>query len=206
MVGELRGLLVSGPRRGNQHTYALRAERAPAPRRLDRDDALAELVLRYFRGHGPAGLSDFGWWSGLTMLDGKRGIAAAGGALRHDVVDGRDLWSDPAAEPARYRRPIGHLLPNWDEYTVGYRVRDHALLPGFEYDLGFFSFESILSNVITVDGRVRGAWARTVKPDSVRVAVRPLAGVTAKERAAVDACAARYGRFLERSVEVSGWS
>lgn len=204
MAGEMRGLLVSGPRRGAQHTYALRDERVPAVRRLDADAALAELARRYFSGHGPAGLNDFACWSGLTMTEGKRGIAAAGSALRHEVVDGRDLWSDPAAEPVRFRKPAAHLLPSWDEYTVGYRVRDHALLAGFAYDFSFFSFESILSNVVLIDGRVRGAWSRALTPGTVRVEVRPLAGFAASERRAAEAAAAAYGRFLQRSVEVTG--
>jgi hypothetical protein len=206
MVGELRGLLVSGPRKGLQHTFALRAERAPGARRLEPDEALAELTVRYFSGHGPAGLSDFAWWSGLTVKDGRRGIAAAGSALRHERVEGRDVWSDPAAERVRFRRPVGHLLPNWDEYTVGYRVRDHALQPGFGYDLGFFSFESILSNIVTVDGHVRGAWSRTLRPGAVRVRLRFLAPLTTRERAAVESAVDRYGRFLQRDGEPAIWT
>ncbi|HYH33644.1 MAG TPA: crosslink repair DNA glycosylase YcaQ family protein, partial [Nocardioides sp.] len=42
---ELRGLVVSGPVVDGLHTYALLAERISAPRRLDREEALAELAL-----------------------------------------------------------------------------------------------------------------------------------------------------------------
>src|SRR6185437_12577667 len=38
MAAELDGAIISGPRRGKQFTYALLAERAPAARRLDRDE------------------------------------------------------------------------------------------------------------------------------------------------------------------------
>src|SRR5256885_10578572 len=44
---ELDAVVASGPRRGKQFTYALLEERAPKARRLDRDDALAELTRRY---------------------------------------------------------------------------------------------------------------------------------------------------------------
>ena len=51
---ELDGLICSGGVAGGEHTYALMSERVPAPRRLSRTEALAELALRYFTGHGPA--------------------------------------------------------------------------------------------------------------------------------------------------------
>ena len=51
---ELHGVLCSGVPRDGEHTYALFAHRVPAPRRLDRDDAVTELALRYFTSHGPA--------------------------------------------------------------------------------------------------------------------------------------------------------
>src|SRR5690606_36532012 len=50
---ELNHLICSGRMLDGRHRYALFAERVPSPRRLDRDEALAELALRYFSGHGP---------------------------------------------------------------------------------------------------------------------------------------------------------
>ncbi len=74
IYAELEGVICSGPRRAGQLTYALLADRAPRPRRLSRDEALAELTLRYFRSHGPATIRDFVWWSGLLTADAKRGL------------------------------------------------------------------------------------------------------------------------------------
>ena len=61
MRAELDAVVCSGPWRGKQFTYALLDERAPRSRALERDQALAELTLRYFRGHGPATARDFAW-------------------------------------------------------------------------------------------------------------------------------------------------
>jgi len=58
---ELEGVIVSGPRRGTQFTYALVEERAPRGRTVDREEALAELTTRYFSSHGPATLRDYAW-------------------------------------------------------------------------------------------------------------------------------------------------
>src|SRR6267378_3664048 len=45
---ELDSVVCSGALRGKQHTYALLEERAPRARVLERDEAVAELVCRYF--------------------------------------------------------------------------------------------------------------------------------------------------------------
>src|SRR5260370_16515087 len=67
MRAELDGVICSGARRGKQFTYALLAERAQQARTLDRDEALAELTIRYFTSHGPATTTDFFCWSALPQ-------------------------------------------------------------------------------------------------------------------------------------------
>ena len=65
MHAELEELVCSGPRRGNQHTYARFESRVPESRSSStREEALAELSLRYFRSRGPATIRDFSAWSG----------------------------------------------------------------------------------------------------------------------------------------------
>src|SRR5215204_6450301 len=64
MYGELEGLICSGARRGKQFTYALLEERVPSVKTINRVEALAELISRYFATRGPATLADFTMWSG----------------------------------------------------------------------------------------------------------------------------------------------
>jgi len=203
MHAELDALIASGPRRGKQFTYALLEDRVPKPRALDRDEAVAELTLRYFRSHGPAQVQDFVWWSGLRMADARAGIALAGGVLDHQTIAGKDYWFDAAARPPGKATMVAHLLPNYDEYTVAYRDRAEILHAGRPLDAKLFSFGSILSNVVTVGGRVRGSWRRTVARGGVRLEVQPLDRFTRAETAAVEDAANRFARFLGRPVELS---
>jgi winged helix DNA-binding protein len=211
---ELDGLIASGPRRGKQFTYGLLEERAAKPRALDRNEAVAELTLRYFRSHGPAQVQDFVWWSGLRMADARAGIALAGGALGHQAIEGKDYWFDAAARPLEQATMVAHLLPNYDEYTVAYRDRAEILHADQPFDRALFarsgtsrsasiSFASVLSNVVTVGGRVRGSWRRTVARGGVRLEVQPLDRFKRAETAGVADAAGRFGRFLDRSVELS---
>ena len=207
--GELEGLLTSGPRRGGQFTWALLEERAPGAPRMQREEALAELARRYFRSRGPAQLRDFTWWSGLTMADARIGIALAGNTLGRRVIDEHDYWLAQEISPARPRRPAAHLLPNFDEFTVAYRDRSALLHPDVPFDPTAFAYfrdstpeGGLLSNVLTIEGVVRGSWRRTVRPKVISVDVRLQAPLEPRERQAVEAAADRLGRFYERPADL----
>ena len=203
MHAELDALIVSGPRRGKQFTYALLEERVPKAHVLHRPEAVAELTRRYFRSHGPAQVQDFAWWSGLAMADTRNGIALAGRALEHEVIEGKDYWFDAEAGSAGRAAGVAHLLPNFDEYIVAYRDRAAVVHPELLLEPTFFSFGSILSNIVTVGGRVRGAWRRTFARSEVRVEIRVLDRLGPREAAAVEAAGRRMGRFLGRPVELA---
>ncbi len=202
MAAELDGLITSGPRRGTAFTYALLEERAQRTRTLDRSQALLELTRRYFRSHGPAQVQDFVWWSGLMAADARTGIAAAGGALERQVVDGKEYWFDAEAGPPPPADSAAHLLPNFDEFTVAYRDRT-ALHPDGPFDPTRFSFGSILSNVVTVGGRVHGAWRRTVAAGGLRLEIRLRDRMKQAERAAVEEAGQRLSRFLGSLVQLA---
>ena len=72
------GVTCIGPNVGKEQTFVLLDEWAPDQVRLDREEALATIALRYFRSHGPTTRQDFAGWTGLTMADAKAGIAGAG--------------------------------------------------------------------------------------------------------------------------------
>jgi hypothetical protein len=170
MVAELDALIVSGPRRGREFTYALLDERVPSAPALDREQALCRLAHRYFRSRGPAQLQDLAWWAGLTLAEAAQGTAGAAetGAeapvrLASELIDGKRYWFDPSSRP-RSARGAAHLLPNFDELTVGYRDRSALDHPDGRFDPTLFAFGSVLSNVLVIGGRVRGAWRRVLSP------------------------------------------
>jgi hypothetical protein len=202
MRAELDALIVSGPRRGKQFTYALLEERVPKASAVDRAEALAELTRRYFRSHGPAQVQDFVWWSGLAMADARNGIALAGATLEHQAIDRKDYWFDVEAGPARAVARTAHLLPNFDEYTVAYRDRASVMHPDRPFDPSLFSFGSILANVVTIGGGVRGSWRRTVARSSIRVEIRAPDRFSTREVCSIEEAGRQMGRFHERPVEV----
>jgi hypothetical protein len=127
MSAELDGLVCSGARRGKHFTYALLDERVPKSTTMNRCEALAELVKRFFVSHGPATIQDFVKWSGLTTVDAKCGFEGVKAELNHELVNGRSYWFATSMPSARMKNstvtktPTAFLLTNYDEYTVGYK-------------------------------------------------------------------------------------
>ncbi|HYC52356.1 MAG TPA: winged helix DNA-binding domain-containing protein [Gemmatimonadaceae bacterium] len=198
MEAELDAIVCSGPRRGKQSTYALVDERAPRTTQpYDRDESLGALARRYFATRSPATAHDFAWWSGLTIGDARRAIQVAG-HLRAWRNDERTYWLDDAAEVPRSKRTT-HLLPNYDEYFIGYR--DRSAIGGRIASIAAVTGgNALISHVAFVDGMLVGGWRRLVEGNEVVVAFTPVATLSPAERRRFEAESTRLARFLGRPV------
>lgn len=201
MQAELDGIVCSGPRRGTNFTYALLDERAPATPALTRDEALAELTRRYFTRRGPATPRDFAWWSGLTVSDARRGIALLDSALQRRTIGDSEYWIGTDSPLPSGRTQSAHLLPNYDEYFIGFRDRSAIgrRVPDTSTVTGG---NALIPHVIVVNGELVGIWRRAFEKDRVVVTLEPHAALTGRESDRVAAEARRFGRFLDRPVEV----
>jgi hypothetical protein len=190
---ELSRIIVSGGRRGKQPTFALLAHRAPRIRKLERDEALAELAIRYFQSRGPATAKDFRWWIGMSLGDARLAIELAGKALESRVVGDETYWISPG-KPPRSPNGMTHLLPAFDEYLVGYADRSAVLDPGFIKRVN--AGGGVLKPAVVIDGQVVGTWARTLGKGVVSVTTHPFARLNKAQTDAIGRAARDYGAFL----------
>jgi Winged helix DNA-binding domain len=201
---ELERVVVSGPRKGRQHTYALLEERVPPASPRSRDQALAELGRRYVEGHGPAQVADLSWWSGLTMADSRAALELATPPLRRETIDGRAFWAAdlPSSPEVDFERPAVHLLPNYDELLIAFRDRTDAIDPRLPEQARVA--EAILAHIVVRDGLVVGGWRRGDERGAMRLAIDLLVPLDSVERTAFDRAVKRLRAFLGRPVEVTG--
>jgi len=204
MYAELEGLICSGARRGKQFTYALLEERVPQVNTLNRDEALAELTRRYFRSRGPATLQDFVWWSGLTMADAKNGIEMVKSQFVNEVLEGQTYWfaNSGSRAPFREKSPKAYLLPNYDEYFIGFKDRSAIGEVARRSNLPENS-PSLLAHSIILDSQVVGGWKRTLKKNVVIIELNLITDLTKAEKRAVAEAANWYGKFLDLRVELA---
>ena len=192
---ELHALICSGPRRDNDHTYALLVERAPATRRLEGDEARAEIALRYFTGHGPATDRDLAYWATMTLRDVRTGLADVADRLGSFQWQGSTYWYGQDRPAGDTIAPRAHLLQVLDEYYRGYQD-SRALL-----DLaGLKAVGRESSTGMTIiDSQIVGDMSRVLEPGTVTFRIRLLRPLDDGEEAAVHDAARRYGRYLGRA-------
>jgi hypothetical protein len=148
LAASLRGVVVRGPIRGRDQTFALARDHIGELAQVDREAALAELARRYFAGHAHASDADLAYWSGLPLRAVRAGIARAGIV----ATGGRG-----AGVPRRRALPP-KLLPPFDPFILGWRDRSFTIpdaltkrvMPG----------GGMFRAVVLVDGRVTGTWSR----------------------------------------------
>ncbi|RNL82449.1 winged helix DNA-binding domain-containing protein [Halostreptopolyspora alba] len=162
----LTGTLCFGPvdPDRDEQRLVLVEEWIPDPRRPRRDDALAELATRFFRGHGPATVADLTRWAGLTATDARTALAAARPRLATVEVDGVEYLMDPET-PQRLDRVRGEargvfLLPGFDEFVLGYADRG-AVLPAEYADRLVPGRNGVFRATVVADGRIVGTWKRS---------------------------------------------
>jgi len=200
------GVLCQGPPRGKDHTFVLLSEWVPDPATPTREEALAIMAERYFRGHGPASVKDFARWTGLGVRECREGIAGAGESLVQversagPMVASADVLEADGADAGEVSTHL--VLPGFDEFMLGYGDRSLFLEPGHLAAV-VPGNNGVFQSTLVRHGRVVGIWKRTLKPRVVAVAATPLVKLTAADRKAFEREFAAYGAFLGREAQVA---
>jgi len=195
MHAELDAVICSGPRKGKQFTYALLEERASPTREWTREESLAELIKRYFLTRGPATLNDFSWWSGLTVADAREGLDMVKSQFESETIDGQTYWFAEDKIPVRQKASTAYLLPNYDEYFIGFK--DRSAIGKVLGNAGIQKDDpALLAHIIIMDGQVAGGWRRIIEKEKVRVEASLLRKLTPVEEQALINAAEQFGEFL----------
>jgi Winged helix DNA-binding domain len=198
MNAELEGLIVSGPLRGGQHTYARMDERVPPEVRRSGD--LGELAYRFFAGHGPASVRDLARWASLTQAQATAATEAAAPRLAELTVAGDRLWFDPTApEPPAEVEYGALLLPLYDELMLSYPALGFPLAARHPHPVGEDLF---VGSVVLGDENV-GTWRRTVKGRTVQVELALAPGLAPATHEAVAVAAEALAAFLGRKLDLA---
>ncbi len=191
-------LIVFGPPRGTEQTFALLHEWVPSARGREREEALGELARRYVAGHGPTTVRDLAWWSGLTLADARQAVRLAGDAVGEVSVAGEPYLVAEGGPPPPARETV-RLLPGFDELLLGYGDRSASLAP-VDVPRVVPARNGLVLATVVVDGRVVGTWRRTLRADRVELAVEPFAPLGARRRSRLQRAAADYAAYLGRDL------
>ena len=199
MHAELQGIVCSGKRRGNQFTYALLEEIAGKNKAFNKEEALAELVRRYFQSRGPATVKDFSTWSGLTIKECTQGVEMHNAHLEKMIVKKNDYYFFPVKTPTKKIVTGIRLLPVYDEYIMGYKDRSAMLA---------FKNSSAPARAISFDctiidkGLIIGTWKRVIGKKNIELYYDLLKPFTQKQARSFNSSVKRFEQFNKLNVAV----
>jgi len=155
----------------------------------DPDAARAELARRWLGAFGPAQVADLKWWTGWTMAQTRKALAAVGPVeVELDCGPGIALPDDlaPVPEPELWVA----LLPELDPTAMGWAERSFYV---GEHRKAVFDGSGNVCPTVWADGRIVGVWGQ--RPGG-EIVYRLLTDVGADVMARVDAEVARLGECL----------
>jgi hypothetical protein len=197
-----RGVICSGPPRGNEPTFVRADAWVPRWRDAPKDHAERELLRRYLRAFGPAAPADFASWTGMPLRDALRIWQREEPDLVPVTVEGRraailrdDLETLEAAELVG--SPV-RLLPYFDAFLLGHKERAHLVAPAHHRSV--YRDQGWVAPVVLAAGRIAGVWAHAREGDRLRVTVRPFGSVPRRVMAGIREEAEDVGRFLGASL------
>lgn len=167
----LEGLICFGPPQAKNETFVLVDEFVSKGKPKHGEEALAEITRHYFQSHGPAGLEDFIWWSGLPAAQAKTGLELNKSEMFQQQVNGKTHFNPHTRLNSKDAQQSIQLLPAFDEYILGYKGRDIILDPKF--DRKAVSNNGVFRPVIVIDGQVAGTWRRSFRKGRVLIDLSP---------------------------------
>ncbi|GGM25433.1 hypothetical protein GCM10010129_82480 [Streptomyces fumigatiscleroticus] len=165
----VEGKVVRGRPLGSWTSSQFRWAPAPEHPELDAAQARAELLRRWLTACGPATEADLKWWTGWTVTDVRKALAAIGAQpVSLDEGTGYVVAGDAGPDESAKEmsaEPWAALLPALDPTAMGWRHRDWYLAP--ELRPALFDGSGNIGPTVWWNGRVIGGWAQRADGDMV---------------------------------------
>jgi len=153
------------------------------------DEARVELSRQWLRAFGPATVADLKWWSGLTLGQIRKAVAALDvEEVDLDGVPGLVLADD--VDPTPQPEPWIALLPSLDPTTMGWQQRAWYL---GDHGKTLFDTNGNAGPTVWCDGRIVGGWAQRKTGE---VVFRVLEDIGREAVAAIEVEATRLTEWL----------
>lgn len=200
-----RGVTCIAPHVDGEQTFVLLDEWVPDPHRPGRDEALATMLVRYVRSHGPVRRQDFSGWTGLGARAATAAVALAGDSVTTVQLEDQEMLVTPElldlAAQVGGRAHATTVPPGFDELVLGYKDRSLLMEPG-QMDAVVPGGNGVFRPTLVRDGRVVGTWRRLPPRNRVAVEVSPFADAPPRLRTQTERALAQYAAFLGRPLEV----
>jgi hypothetical protein len=198
------GLVVFGPSRGTNVTFARRDSWDTLGPIGEIRPAMIEILRRYLRSFGPATLPDAAYWIGGNQRDLKPYWDVLKPELAPVAVDGQERWIlatdlDDLIAAGEVRLPV-KLLPAFDPLLLAHREKTDMLPEAWRKRI--YGAAAWVYPVVLVDGAIAGKWQYERKAKQMIVTVEPFRKITKAAQRAVEREANYLAGISGRTAEV----
>lgn len=197
---EIDGIICSGKQKGGKPTYAILPEWVPVKNRIQGDEALKELALRYFSSRGPATVQDFSWWSGLSLNNSKHALELNKSNLISETIGEKTFWFVDSTDMQMPIIKEIYLLPAYDEFLISYHDRTASLLSGDNKKT--ISQNGMFYPVILREGQILGTWKRIIKHNHIILTINLFKTDIPDSRIYFRKSISRYSMFYNKETEI----
>ena len=205
------GLICYGRGEGNQIVFIRADQWLPklARKSIPVTEAQCELLRKYLRAYGPATLTDFAHWSGISMQEVKtlRPLLEAelaevpGGnkncmLLREDVA----ALNENSGNENSGKEACIRLLPIFDSYLLAHREKDHLL--SAQHYKRVYRNQGWISPVVLIDGAVAGVWSHKLQNKRLLVKIEPFGKLSKAACAGIEREGRRLALFFQSELNL----
>jgi hypothetical protein len=195
----LEGLIYISSMRGRDMAFRLVSELGLPESHLGRQTALVQLAERYFRGHSPATVHDFAWWSGLPVSEARNAIAGCEDLEEMGWVGKLYFFIRKSLTAEIGNKAF--LLPSFDDYLLSYNNRDVILdsvnTQQVKYGGGMFR------PTVLINGLVVGTWRMDDKKSEIHVNIQLFGKPKAGEHEMIESTGRRMADFYQKPVSIN---
>jgi hypothetical protein len=193
-----RGVVCYGPYRGSEPMFVRADAWIPHWKDVPREQAEELLLRRYLQAFGPATVTDFSLWTGITLRDAREIWARKQSGFVSVDVQGwkaeilRQDLDD--LEQAHFDPPLIRLLPYFDTFLLGHKQREHLL--ALEHQSRVYRPQGWIAPVVLINGRVSGVWEYGLEKNLLRIQITKLQKLPRSYSATLREEAKDLARFL----------
>ena len=185
-----RGLLKILVTDGGATRFALHK----CPTDMQKEEAIAELMRRYFYAYGPATLADFRYWTGLFAVDINRAFKIVEPELQRIEVKGMAGDRFLLGGFVEGKIPRVALLAKFDPLTLGHFDKS-LFLPLKDRDRVFRKAGQVEAGVL-FDGKFAGTWRLSRNGKCAEVFVEPFQKIAKARIPAIEREARKAAKSL----------
>jgi hypothetical protein len=198
LMAELNKIVCSGSLKGKNQTYALLSEVVPKPIKLTREEAIDQLINIYFTTRGPASVSDFCWWSGLSITETKKALEQCKSKLFSFNQNSITYWTGKNFNSHQKIKDTILFLPAFDEFIICYKDRS-AILPEDKVKHAISS-NGLFRPVVVQEGQVIGIWKMLTSKNKNVIEIDLF---NAKFKKAIKELDLKIDKFLNQKIEIT---